>query len=281
MRIRNYKKIFLTSIRTLIFALLLLLILAPLAIMLSSSLKTYNEITLWPPKLIGFTPQWSNYAEIIWGEKSIVRPLTNSLIVASASSLICLSFGVLAAYAVTRFKFKGRSVFLFIILTTQLFSSVLLVNPMYLIFRDLGLLNSLLGLIIAHSSVCLPMTVWLLYSYLSSIPLSLEEAAFLDGCSRLQSIRHIIIPLIFPGIITAGLFSFIVSWGDLIFARTFIFDKQLQLVSVSLTFFRSYYTTSWELQMAAGVLSSLPMLILFLLIQKRLIQNMAGSGIKS
>lgn len=281
MSARKYKKVLITLVKTLLFALLIAIILAPLAVMLSSSLKTYNEVTLWPPQLFWFTPHWENYSEILWGEKSIIQPLINSTIVASCSSVICLSFGVLAAYAVTRFKFKGRGVFLFIILATQLFSSVLLVNPMYIIFRDLGLLNSLLGLIIAHSSVCLPMTVWLLYSYLSSIPLSLEEASFLDGCTRLQSIRYVTIPLILPGIITAGLFSFIVSWGDLIFARTFIFEEKLRLISVSLTLFQSYYTTNWELQMAAGVLSSLLILILFLLIQKRLVQNMAGSGIKA
>lgn len=266
---------------SLLFALIILVLISPLFIMLSSSLKTYNELTLWPPKLFGFNPQWSNYREVLTGPTSILPALKNSLIVSTSSALLCLCLGVLAAYAVTRFRFKGKKVFLFAILATQLFASVLLVNPMYIIFRDLGILNTHLALIIANTAVCLPMTVWLLYSYLSSIPLALEEAAFIDGCSRMQTIVHIVVPLLIPGLITAGLFAFILSWGDLVFANTFIFDTDLQLISVRLINFRSLYDTSWQLQLAAGVIASLPVFILFLLIQKHLVKNMAFSGIKS
>ncbi len=268
-------------IRSIIFALCMIIFISPLFIMISSSLKTYNELTLWPPKLIGFEAQWSNYLDVLQGETSILPALKNSLIVSISSSVICVSFGVLAAYAVTRFEFKGRSLFLFAILATQLFAAILLVNPMYIIFRDLGILNTLLALIIANTAVCLPMTVWLLYSYLSSIPLALEEASFLDGCSRLQSIVHILVPLLIPGIISAGLFAFIMSWGDIIFANTFIFDSNLQPISIKLINFRSLYQTRWELQLAAGLIASIPVFILFMFIQKHLVKNMAFSGIKS
>lgn len=268
-------------IRSIIFALCMIIFISPLFIMISSSLKTYNELTLWPPRLFGFEPQWTNYLDVLQGETSILPALKNSLIVSISSSVICVSFGVLAAYAVTRFEFKGRSLFLFAILATQLFAAILLVNPMYIIFRDLGILNTLLALIIANTAVCLPMTVWLLYSYLSSIPLALEEASFLDGCSRLQSIVHILVPLLIPGIISAGLFAFIMSWGDIIFANTFIFDSNLQPISIKLINFRSLYQTRWELQLAAGLIASIPVFILFMFIQKHLVKNMAFSGIKS
>lgn len=266
--------------KTILLFVVLLILISPLFIMVSTSLKTYSQVTLWPPQLVGFEPQWGNYIEVISGKSSILTQLTNSFIVSSISALLCVVCGTLAAYAVSRFSFKGKNLFLIIILATQMFSSVILVNPLYVIFRDLGLLNTRLALIIANTSISLPMAVWLLYSYISSIPFELEEAALLDGCSRMAAVLHVIAPLMVPGIITAALFTFIMCWGDLIFARTFILDSNLQTASVALTNFRSLYSTSWHTQMAAGVITTLPVFLIFLGIQKYLVKNMMGAGLK-
>ncbi len=274
------KKIAGKVIRTVIYEVFILLMIFPIFVMINTSLKTYNEITMWPPKWIGFTPQFVNYKDVLTGDKSIVEPFMNSLIVSLGSSIVCLFLGVLSSYGVTRFNFKGRGAFLFVIIATQMFASVILVNPMYIVFKTLDILNTRLALIIANISTCLPMTVWLLYSYMSKIPLDLEEAAMIDGCSRSMAVRKVLLPIMIPGMVSAGLFSFIMAWGDLIYAKTFIFAPNLRTISLALTDFQSLYKTTWETQMAAGVISVIPILILFLIIQKHLVNGMISSGLK-
>ncbi|MBC2578304.1 carbohydrate ABC transporter permease [Peptostreptococcus russellii] len=276
----NKKKKFYKILRTAIYILFIIVLLMPVLIMINTSLKTYSDITVWPPTWFGKNLQWINYKNVLTGDKSIVTPLINSFIVSSASSIICLVLGILAAYAISRYEFKGRNTFLIIIIITQMFASVILVNPMYIMFRNLNLLDTRISLIIANAATSLPMTVWLLYSYISNIPKTLEEAAWMDGFSRLQGIRYILVPILAPGVITAGLFSFIMSWGDLIFARSFIVSPEMKTISMALTDFQSLYKTTWETQMAAGVISVIPIFIIFVFIQKHLVEGLTSSGIK-
>lgn len=276
----NKKKKFYKILRTAIYILFIIILLMPVLIMINTSLKTYSDITVWPPTWFGKNLQWINYKNVLTGDKSIVTPLINSFIVSSASSIICLVLGILAAYAISRYEFKGRNTFLIIIIITQMFASVILVNPMYIMFRNLNLLDTRISLIIANAATSLPMTVWLLYSYISNIPKTLEEAAWMDGFSRLQGIRYILVPILAPGVITAGLFSFIMSWGDLIFARSFIVSPEMKTISMALTDFQSLYKTTWETQMAAGVISVIPIFIIFVFIQKHLVEGLTSSGIK-
>lgn len=268
-------------IQTLIAAIVVFLLITPILVMLSTSLKTYTDTTMWPPKWIPENIQWKNYYDVTLGEKSILKSFVNSLVVASATSLICISAGSIASYSVTRFNFMGRKVFLFVIIATQMFSAVILVNPMYVTFRELGLLNTRLALILANTASSLPMTVWLVYSYMSAIPSDMEEAAMIDGCSRFQSIYKVLIPIVRPGLITAGLFSFIAAWGDLIYAQSFITrNTNARTLSLALTDFQSLYKTSWETQMAASVISIIPVFIIFVLIQKHLVKGIASGGVK-
>lgn len=276
----NKKKKFYKILRTAIYILFIIVLLMPVLIMINTSLKTYSDITVWPPTWFGKNLQWINYKNVLTGDKSIVTPLINSFIVSSASSIICLVLGILAAYAISRYEFKDRNTFLIIIIITQMFASVILVNPMYIMFRNLNLLDTRISLIIANAATSLPMTVWLLYSYISNIPKTLEEAAWMDGFSRLQGIRYILVPILAPGVITAGLFSFIMSWGDLIFARSFIVSPEMKTISMALTDFQSLYKTTWETQMAAGVISVIPIFIIFVFIQKHLVEGLTSSGIK-
>lgn len=276
----NKKKKFYKILRTAIYILFIIVLLMPVLIMINTSLKTYSDITVWPPTWFGKNLQWINYKNVLTGDKSIVTPLINSFIVSSASSIICLVLGILAAYGISRYEFKGRNTFLIIIIITQMFASVILVNPMYIMFRNLNLLDTRISLIIANAATSLPMTVWLLYSYISNIPKTLEEAAWMDGFSRLQGIRYILVPILAPGVITAGLFSFIMSWGDLIFARSFIVSPEMKTISMALTDFQSLYKTTWETQMAAGVISVIPIFIIFVFIQKHLVEGLTSSGIK-
>lgn len=265
---------------TLILTVIVIAMLVPFFIMLSTSLKSYAEVTMWPPDWIPDTLRWENYSSVWSGDGSIKRALLNSVIVSSSTMLICIVLGSFAAYGVSRFKFKGKKMFLFIVILTQMFSPVVLVAPMYRIIRDLGLLNSYLSMIIPNAAFALPMTVWLLYGYLEGISPSLEEAAMIDGCNRRQAVTKIIMPLTAPGIVTSGLFAFIVSWNDLLFARSFITRPEMRTISVALTSYQSVFETSWHRMMAASVISVIPVFILFLIIQKHLVKGLASGGVK-
>ncbi|MGO4987104.1 carbohydrate ABC transporter permease [Gallicola sp. Sow4_E12] len=274
---KNYSK----GIRTLLMTGIIVLLLFPIAVLFNTSLKTYSQITQWPPTWFEKPLLWQNYMEVLFGDKSIARPFLNSIQISLASMVVCIAIGILAAYAVSRYEFAGRRTFLKIVIITQMFTSVILVNPMYVIFRNLGLLDTKISLIISSAASSLPMTIWLLYSYFSQIPKSYEEASWIDGCNKIQAIRYIILPLAFPGIITAGLFSFIMSWGDLVYAKAFILSPKLRTISLYLTDFRELYKTSWETQMAACVIAVIPPFILFMIIQKYLVRGMVSDGVKS
>ena len=273
---KTLQRILLTSLATVIIGLMII----PFFIMISTSFKSFTEVTVWPPDWIPDVLRWENYKEVWSGAGNFKTAFTNSLIVSTSTMLICTVLGSLGAYAVSRFEFKGKKSFLFIIIVTQMFSSVTLVGPMYKIVRSLGLLNTHIALIVPNAAFALPMTVWLLYGYLDGISRNLEEAAMIDGCTRLQAVSKVLLPLIAPGIITSGLFAFIVSWNDLIFARSFVTKTEFMTLSVSLTNYRSLFETRWHEMMAASVISVVPVFILFLLIQKHLVKGLASGGVK-
>lgn len=266
-------------LQTIFLASLLFLFLFPIFVMINSSLLTYNDLITWPPKWFKEF-HFENYREVITGRKSILLPFINSLQISTITMILCVIIGLLASYSVTRFNFIGKKIFLLTMLLTQMFSSILLIGPMYVCFRELNLLDTKFALIVSSTATSLPMTIWLLYAYFSQIPIDYEEASFMDGSSRLQAIFHIILPIAFPGIMTAGLFAFIASWGDLMFAKTFITSPHLRTISLALTDFRDLYKTTWETQMAASVLTSLPPFLIFLFIQKHLIRGLSQQGVK-
>ena len=274
------KKVFFKSLRTIIYAIYIVVFISPILIMLNTSLTTYDDIIKWPPKWFGSNLRWINYKVVIIGEKSILPALKNSIIVSISSALICILVGVISAYAVTRYKFKFRKSVMLIMIITQMFSEVILAAPIYMVFRRFNLLDTKIALIIANCAVCLPMSLWLLYSYLSDIPREIEEAAWVDGCSRLQGVKFIVAPLIVPGLITAFLFAFIRAYGDLMFSRTFILSPENRTIAMALTDFQSLYKTTWETQMAASVISMLPTLIIFIFIQKFLIKGIISDSVK-
>lgn len=274
------KKKIVKLLRSLIYFVYILLYVSPILIMLNTSLKKYEDIIKWPPTWFTGKLEWINYQTVLFGEKSIIPALRNSFAVSVSSAFICIIIAIPAAYAVARYKFRLRKEVMLIIILTQMFSEVILAAPMYMVFKHLKLLDTRAVLIIANCAVCLPMSLWLLYSYLQDIPKELEEAAWVDGCSRLEGIRHILAPLILPGIITASLFAFIRAYGDLLFARTFILSPENRTIAMALTDFQSLYKTTWETQMAASFISMLPTLFVFIFIQKFLVKGIIGDSVK-
>lgn len=259
---------------------IMIILIFPAFIMLIGSVKTNEEVITWPPKWFPAIIQWRNFSDIWSGEYNIGIGFKNSLIIASSTMILCILLGTLSAYAVARFYFKGKKLFLFLVLATQMFSPVVLIVPMYKIFRALDLLNSYICLILPNVAFCLPMTVWMLSSYFKSVPVDLEEAAMVDGCSRLKAIFKIILPISFPGIISVGLFAFIVAWNDLLFPMRFITNNNMRPITLMLTDFQTNFQTYWNKIMAASVIASLPIVILFVLIQKYLVKGLSSGAVK-
>ena len=274
------KRIIIKIINTLITAMIIGLMIAPFFIMVSNSFKSYEEVTKWPPNWIPEVFRWENFHDVWNGEGNIKRAFINSIIVSFSTMTLSTVLGTFAAYGASRFRFKGKKLFMFLVLITQMFSAVILIAPMYKIITRLGLLNTYTSLIIPNTAFALPMSVWLLYGYIEGISKNLEEAAMIDGCTRLQSVRKIIMPIMAPGIITSALFAFIVSWNDLLFAQTFITKPEMRTLSVALTSYRSIFQTYWHKMMAASLFSVIPIFILFLLIQKYLVKGLTAGGLK-
>ena len=267
-------------INTIIVLLFIGLMIAPFFIMLSTAFKSYEEVTKWPPNWIPEVFRWHNFSEVWQDEGNIKRAFINSLIVSGSTMGLCTLLGSFAAYGVSRFKFKGKKTFLFLVIMSQMFSPVILIGPMYKIIVELGLLNTYRALIIANTAFALPMTVWLLYGYLEGISRNLEEAAMIDGCTRLQAVTKVLMPLLAPGIITSGLFAFITSWNDLLFAQTFITRSEMKTLSIAITSYKSLFQTYWHKMMAASLISVVPVLILFIFIQKHLVKGLSSGGVK-
>ena len=267
-------------INTIITSIIIALMISPIIIMVSVAFKSYEEVTKWPPKFLPEVLNFDNFIAVWSGDSSIKIPFINSLIVSISAMILTVILGVLAAYAVSRFKFKGRKFFLFLVIVTQMFSAVILIGPMYKIMTELNLLNTYLALIIPNTAFCLPMTVWLLYGYFEGVSKELEEAAMVDGCTRVQAISKVLVPVLAPGVITAALFAFIMTWNDLLFAQTFITKTEMRTLSVALTSYKSIFQTYWHKMMAASLFSVMPVFILFACIQKYLVKGLASGAVK-
>lgn len=267
-------------LKTIIIASIVIIFNIPLLLMVNISLKSYHETLIWPITWFELPLEWQNYLEVTLGDYSILRPLWNSLIVSSVTMLVTTLVSLSTAYTAVRYHFKGKKIFLYIIILLQMFSPVLLSTPLYTVFYQLNLLDTRLSLIIANTASSLPMTIWLLYSYFLKVPWYLEEAAMIDGCSRIQAIRKVMAPIAAPGILTASIFSFISAWGDLVFARTSIVSNSLQTLPLALVNFQELYITQWQLQLAASTISTLPVFFLFLLIQNHLSAGLMSTGNK-
>ncbi|MDA8354653.1 MAG: carbohydrate ABC transporter permease [Firmicutes bacterium] len=259
-----------------IFAVLLF----PVAVMVSTSLKTFAGIFSWPPTWIPDPPQWANYIQVWFGPYQFSAPFFNSLFIATTTALITVVLAFPAAYALTRFSFVGRRSLLFLMLMTQMFSPVILIVGLYQIVQSLQLLNTFTGIIITNCALTAPMAVWLLQGYLRNVPLALEQAAYVDGCSRVTGILRIILPLSAPGVAMAAIYSFIFAWNELLIPLIFISDSQLRPASLALTDFVGQNVVYWHEMMAASVITTLPVAILFSFVQRFFIQGFMSGAVK-
>jgi multiple sugar transport system permease protein len=251
----------------------------PLYWAINTSFKSSMEIIQWPPTYFPSNFTLKNYISIFY-RNPFPRNILNSLIVAGGTTIFSLLVGSLCAYALARLKVRGKIVILGIILITSMFPSISIVSPLFINIKNLGWLNTYQGLIIPYTTITLPLTIWILSNFFREIPFELEEAALVDGATPLKALWKIIFPLSAPGIVTAGLLVFISSWNELLFAMTFTMDNATRTVPVAITLVERQYEVPWGELTASTVVVTVPLVILVLIFQKRIIAGLTAGAIK-
>lgn len=254
-------------------------ILYPYFIMFTSALKSRAEIYSINGTLLPIKWRWSNLIDI-WRKAPMLNYFLNSIIIALGSTAIAMVCGIPAAYALTRMKFKGQNVFLGIVIVSQMFAPVVLVIGIYKIMMTFHLVNSLLGLIFVNAAFNQAFTVWLLRGTFDAISPEMEKAARIDGCGRVQSMFKVLLPIAAPGIVTTLIFVFINAWNEYTIALTLISDDVVKPLTVGINIFNGYNMVEWQYLFAASLFSIIPVIILFIGIEKNLASGLAAGGVK-
>lgn len=265
----------------------LVVILFPFAVMVATALKTPAAISAptgpgVPYHFIPTEPRFANFVDV-FSHMPLGRYFLNSLIIAGGATLLNLLCAIPAAYALSRLVFPGKRAVLFIVLTTQMFSPIVLIIALFSQFASYGLLEGgrvYFALIVANAAASLAFGIWLLTGYFSTIPQEIEEAALIDGCSRLQTISRIIIPVALPGVVTTVIFAFISAWNEFVFALTFVSSDAHKPLTVAIPSFIGQYGTQWQFLMAAALLATVPVIILFLGVEKHLVRGLTAGSVK-
>lgn len=269
----------------------------PLLWAISTSLKPTTEIFATPPTLVPDSYSLEQYKSLIFGKDMYFVPGTkyrpktsppqyflswfvNSIIVAIGSTLISVTVSTLAAYSLTRFRYWGRRFIPYFSLLGYMVPSIIFVFPLFLVMVKLGLTNNLWSLVLGYVSITLPFCMWLMWAFFRGIPIELEEAALIDGASRLRIFVEIILPMAMPGIIAAAIFSMIVAWNDYLFARIFINSIQNLPLTVGVMHFFEGVHVNWGLMMASAVMMTLPLAVLFMLVQRHLVAGFGAGAVK-
>ena len=250
---------------------------APFAWMFLTSLKPDGEIFRRTPAFWTSHPQFSRYTDVL--DAGFATALRNSVIVAIGTTLAGVALAALAGYALARFDLPLRRYLLLMVMAVQMFPLVVLIIPLFVVMKALGLLDSWVGLIIAYLSFTTPLAIWLLRSFFETIPRDLEEAAMTDGATRFGAMVRVIFPLAGPGLAATAIFSFIAAWNEFLFALTFVKKESLRTLPVALSSFVGQEQADWGAIMAASVLFTIPVVIFFLAVHRRLTTGMVAGSV--
>ncbi len=256
--------------------LILLFALGPYFWMFITSVSQESVLFTTGPSLVNATLE--NYVRL-FETIGFADNLIDSFLVASGTVAVGLSLSVTAAYAFSRFDFRAKRLLMTQFLVINMFPLVLLILPLFILMRWLGLLDTHLALIAANSTIAIPFSIWMMVSYINGIPKSLDEAAMTDGCSRLQALRRVILPLCLPGIIATGIYIFITSWNEYLYALT-LGGREVRPITVAVQTLIGEYEVQWGLLSAGGIIGAMPAAVLFLLVQKRLISGLTQGAVK-
>jgi len=251
----------------------------PYVTMLSTALKPKSDITDMPPTYFPKIYEWGNFIKV-FQEIPFGMYMRNTLVISIATMIIGIIVAVPAAYYVARNNFRLRTPFLLLVLITQMFSPTSLLIGIYRELSIFNLVNTYQGLILVNVSFNLAFSVWILSSFFKSIPVEIEEAAFIDGASRFQTFRKISLPLAAPGIVTTAIFTFIAAWNEYVVAYTLASSPEKQPFSVGLSLLTGLYEVKWNFLFAGSLIAIIPIIILFISIEKYLVGGLTAGSVK-
>ncbi len=274
--VKGSKNKFLDFLQFLVILFTAVFILVPIYWIVSGAFK--HQVDIFQLKLL-FTPTLENFEIIFRSPYNLFDKLVNSTLVALSTILIAIPIATMAAYSFSRFRMKGERLMFVTILATQFVPAVVIVLPFFILFRDLGILDTRLALVLVNLSLVMPFAIWMIKGFIDSIPLDSEEAALVDGSSRFQVILNVTLPMALPGVITAGIFCFILAWNEFLFALIITTNKAVTL-PVGLSLFHAEEGVLWHLISAAGIMIMLPMFVLATIIQKHFVQGMTMGAVR-
>jgi multiple sugar transport system permease protein len=267
---------FLLNISTLV---VLIILIFPLYWLLATSFKPQTDFFIYPPHLFPHSFTLEHYRTLL-KETAFLIWVKNSLMVALVTTAFVVTVASIAAYSLTRFRYPGRTLFARLVLLIYMFPPILLVIPFYIILVKLNLNDSLISLTFSYTAYSLPFSIWLLWEYFKTIPVDLEEAARIDGATRLQSFFKIVVPLATPGIIATAIFGFIWAWVEYLYAMVLISSQSNKTLTLGLSALIADVKLRWDLMISASVLMTLPVMILFALFQRYLIMGFTTGAVK-
>lgn len=280
----NTKKAIFKGLRIVLIIIFLLWILLPVAWMIGMSLKSFAEQYAKNIRLFPKVPTWENYSKI-WTTVPLGKYFTNSIVISLITVVICLIISSFAAYALSKFRFRGREAFGVAALFTQLMPGILFLLPIYIIFvrlqqaTGIQIVGTHFSVILTYATFGIPFSIWMLRSYFDTIPTELCEAGLIDGCSRTTTFLRIVLPLALPGIAATAMYVFTLSWNEILFA-TVLTDSNTRTFAVGLREFESQHNTDFGQIMAASVVVTAPVVALFLSFQRLIVSGLTGGAVK-
>lgn len=236
--------------------------------------QLFAEPSLFPSEFV------LEHYRALFSERHFLIPIRNSLIVAGSTTAFCLAIGGICAYALARLQFRFKTLILGSILAVTMFPQISIVSPLYLLLRELRLINTYPGLILPYLTFAMPLTVWLLVGFLRQLPVELEQAAMVDGASRWRTIREIVLPLSLPGLATTAILTFVYCWNEFLFALAFTLGPERQTVPVAIALFRGQYQVPWGQVLAAAIVATVPVALIVMLFQRRIVSGLTAGAIK-
>lgn len=246
-----------------------------------TSLKTETEIFKNPPTFFPEIINTKSYAaQIETGDFNMFKSFVNSIIISLGAMLIAVVLAVPASYGIAKYRFRGRKAMLFTFLVTQMLPVSVLLTPLFMLFKNMHLYNTWGSAILADATIGIPFSILILKNYFASIPRDMEEAAYIDGCNRFTAFILILLPIAKPGVMVCAIFSFLYAWGDLAYGMTFIIDQQSRPITAGIFNFMGQYGTKWSYLTAFAVVTIIPVLLIFIFMQKYIVGGMTSGAVK-
>ena len=263
----------------LLLALATAITLFPVAWMATVSVRPNVEVMRIPPQWIPSVVTWEAYAQVL-GSSRYLRTFVNSYAIALTVTLLSLLVGALAAYGLSRFRFRGQRLVMTFLIVTQMFPLVLLCIPYFRVMVRLGLYDTLTSLVLVYTTFTLPFCILMLRAYFAEVPRELEEAAMVDGCSRLGAIVRILLPLSGPALVGSGLYTFLLAWNEFLFAVVLIEAWENRVITMAIYSLLAEFVTEWNMMMAFSILASAPLVVAFIFLQRYFVRGMTVGAIK-